>query len=1082
MYADAPVTDADRRAPLRSGNTAYVIFTSGSTGRPKGVAVSHAAIVNRLVWMQYEYRIGTDDVVLQKTPATFDVSVWEFFWPLQIGARLVLAAPDGHRDPAYLTELIAREAITVAHFVPSMLAVFVAALDTTDINPPATVGNAPVTDGDAPVVRGASRFWTERSGGAKRGSGGREEPGLSAPRTPPERSGGNRTQRGSGGREEPGLPAPRTRRSEAEAIKHSTRPERSGGQIKHVFASGEALPSRSAQRLRELTGARLHNLYGPTEAAVDVTYHEVTDADVDTVPIGVPVFNTQVYVLDARLRPVPAGVAGELYLAGDQLATAYVARPDLTSDRFVANPFGDGARMYRTGDLVRWNADGELEYLGRTDFQVKLRGLRIELGEIEAALGEVDAVTQAVVVVRRDQRTGDQLVAYLTAAGDIDPQRVKAEVAQRLPAYMMPNAIVVLDELPLNASGKLDRGALPAPSFAAEVYRAPVTAAEQTVAAVFAEVLGRDRIGLDDDFFELGGNSLIATRVVARLSAALAADIEMRAVFEAPTVAALAAYAAARTGTARDRAPLAPAPRPERIPLSPAQQRIWLLNRLETTAAVYNIPLVVRLSGALDTAALGAAVADVEARHEVLRTSYPDTPNGPVQRIRPPDAAANDLVPIDLVPVDTAPTRLADDIAAVVAPGFDVTTDPPLRVSLLRLAADDHVLVFVVHHIAADGWSLAPLARDLVTAYTARTRGAAPDWTPLPVQYADYALWQRALLGPDDDPESLAGRQLSYWRRQLAELPEELRLPTDRPRGTKPSFRGGRFAFTVDAETHGALAELAREHNATLFMVVHAALAVLLARLSASTDIAIGTPVAGRGEAALDDLVGMFVNTLVLRTDVRGDVTFHALLDSVRDTDMAAFAHADLPFERLVEAVRPARAGGRHPLFQVALTFQNFAATTVELPGVTMTTLDAAGDDTARFDLSVALRDRVAAAGAAAGIDGEITFARDLFDDETVATLVDRFLRLLAAAAAHPETAVGDLPLLSAAEHAAFTAVPAATRAALLPEIAGRGGIHGYERIAVCAEGGEITYQQLHEVSNRLARLLISRGVGPERR
>ncbi|MFE3703139.1 amino acid adenylation domain-containing protein, partial [Nocardia tengchongensis] len=423
-YSAAPLTDADRRVPLRDSNIAYVIFTSGSTGRPKGVAVPHSAIVNRLVWMQAEYGLTADDVVLQKTPATFDVSVWEFFWPLQIGAKLVVAKPEGHRDPAYLADLIAREGVTVTHFVPSMLAVFVA----------------------------------------------------------------------------------------EEAAARCTG-------LRMVFASGEALAPKPSHKLRALTGAELHNLYGPTEAAVDVTYHQVVDADTETVPIGRPVFNTQVYVLDSRLRPVPVGVAGELYLAGEQLARGYVARPDLSSDRFVANPFGDGERMYRTGDLVTWTADGELDYIGRTDFQVKLRGLRIELGEIESALTALDAIAQSVVVVRNDPHAGDQLVGYVIAAPGrtVDVDAVRAEIGESVPSYMVPSILMVLDEFPLNASGKLDRKALPAPVFEAAVFRAPVTPIEQIVAGVFGEILGLERVGLDDDFFALGGNSLIATQVAARL-------------------------------------------------------------------------------------------------------------------------------------------------------------------------------------------------------------------------------------------------------------------------------------------------------------------------------------------------------------------------------------------------------------------------------------------------------------------------------------------------------------------------------------------------------------------------------------
>ncbi|WP_460726979.1 amino acid adenylation domain-containing protein, partial [Nocardia heshunensis] len=552
-YSAAPLRDAERRAPLRDSNTAYVIFTSGSTGRPKGVAVPHSAIVNRLLWMQAEYGLTPQDVVLQKTPATFDVSVWEFFWPLQIGATLVVAKPEGHRDPAYLADLITAEGVTVTHFVPSMLGVFVATL--------------------------ADR-------------------GLEAT--------------------------------------HCT-------SLRKVFASGEALSPKPSHKLRALTGAELHNLYGPTEAAVDVTYHRVVDADVDTVPIGRPVFNTQVYVLDSRLRPVPVGVAGELYLAGVQLARGYVARPDLSSDRFVANPFADGERMYRTGDLVVWTADGELDYIGRTDFQVKLRGLRIELGEIESALTALDSIAQSVVVVRSDVHTGDQLVGYVIAAAGVtvDVEGVRAEIGETLAAYMVPSMLIVLDEFPLNASGKLDRKALPAPVFEAAVFRAPVTPVEQIVAGVFAEILGLERVGLDDDFFALGGNSLIATQVAARLSAALETQLGVREIFESSTVAALAAKA--ETHSSPMRQPLVAQQRPERLPLSLAQQRMWFLNRFDPESAVDNIPAAVRLSGLVDRQALQIAVADVLARHESLRTRYPEIDGQAFQEIVPTGQVIPDL-------------------------------------------------------------------------------------------------------------------------------------------------------------------------------------------------------------------------------------------------------------------------------------------------------------------------------------------------------------------------------------------------------------------------------------------------------
>ncbi|WP_416381956.1 amino acid adenylation domain-containing protein [Nocardia cyriacigeorgica] len=996
-YTDGPITDAERRAPLRPSNTAYVIFTSGSTGRPKGVAVSHGAIVNRLVWMQSAYQLDASDVVLQKTPATFDVSVWEFFWPLQIGARLVVAKPDGHRDPAYLAEIITAEGVTVTHFVPSMLAVFVA---------------------DAAAAQCDS--------------------------------------------------------------------------LRMVFASGEALSPKPAHRLRELTGAALHNLYGPTEAAVDVTFHEVTDADTDTVPIGAPVYNTQVYVLDARLRPVPVGVAGELYLAGTQLARGYVARPDLTSDRFVANPFGTAERMYRTGDLVAWTADGELEYLGRTDFQVKLRGLRIELGEIENALTAHESVAQSVAVVRSDARTGDLLVAYVVPAGgaSVDLDALRTHLSGRLPSYMVPAAIVVLDAMPLNPNGKLDRRALPEPEFEAREFRAPSTPVEEIVANTFAEVLGlpgERQVGLDDDFFDLGGNSLIATQVVARLGAALDTRVPVRTLFEAPSVAALAAKLESHAGTGSRRA-LVAGPRPDEVPLSLAQQRMWFLNRFDNQTAVNNIPLAVRLTGALDTEALALAVADVIDRHEVLRTVYPQTADGQgVQVVLP--AGQHRL---DLTPVDVPQAEITDRISELVLTGFDVTAEVPVRAELFHVldgeGPETHVLVFVVHHISGDGWSVRPLARDVMVAYAARTRGEAPGWAPLPVQYADFALWQRDTLGSEDDPSSLIAQQVAFWSNTLAGLPEQLDLPADRSRPAVASNRGEVYEFGIDAELLRGLDALARAHGASLFMVVHAAFAALLSRLSGSDDIAIGTAVAGRGEAALDDAIGMFVNTLVLRSEVRQDEPFTELLARTRETDLAAFGHADLPFERLVEILNPARSQARHPLFQVMLSFQNTGETTFELPGLEVAglPLDVV---TAKFDLHLNLTD------AADGMSAEFAYATDMFDRDTVASLAERLLRLLRAAVAEPASAIGDTDLLATGERerlvrewnatgfdvpAALPASPSATDPATLVAMFEAQAVRTPDAPALTFAATTLTYAQFSARVNRLARHLISLGVGPD--
>ncbi|WP_139277931.1 condensation domain-containing protein, partial [Rhodococcus marinonascens] len=742
-------------------------------------------------------------------------------------------------------------------------------------------------------------------------------------------------------------------------------------------------------------------------------HYETVAGDV-VVPIGAPVWNTRTYVLDARLRPVPVGVAGELYMAGVQLARGYQGRADLTADRFVANPFAGatagedaGSRLYRTGDLVRWNRDGDLEYLGRTDFQVKLRGLRIELGEIESALTAQDTVAQAVVIVHESD-LGQQLVGYVVPADGhtVNTEAVREAAGQSLPRYMVPDVLMVLDVLPLNSSGKLDRKALPAPEFTVRVFRAPTNPVEETVAGVFVEVLGVDRVGLDDDFFALGGNSLIATRVTARLGAALDARVPVRELFEASTVEALAVRLERHAGQG-GRPALVAGPRPGRVPVSLAQQRMWFLNRFDPGSAAYNIPLAIRLTGELDVAALGAAVTDVLVRHEALRTVFPDSEQGPSQVIVPVSQ-----VPVDLTPVPVAgEDELRDCAARLLTGGFDVAAGVPIRGGLFRVSDSEHVLAMVVHHICADGFSTAPLARDVVVAYAARCAGHEPGWAPLPVQYADYTLWQQEVLGSEDDPGSALSQQLGYWSGALAGLPDVLALPTDRPRPAVRSGIGGTVEFSVPAPTVVRLQSWAHERGATPFMVVHAALSVVLAKLSGTTDIAVGSPIAGRGEAALDDLVGMFVNTLVLRAECEPNQSFAELVDRVRETDLEAFAHADVPFERLVEELNPIRSQSFSPLFQVMLAFQNYTQSVVELPGLTIAPLEVEWE-AAQFDLSMTLGD----ADGGGGYVGSLAYASDIFDAGTAAQIAERFVRVLEAVLEDPTAAVGEVSVLGEAE------------------------------------------------------------------
>ncbi|MGW0183816.1 amino acid adenylation domain-containing protein, partial [Nocardia sp. NPDC003345] len=747
--------------------------------------------------------------------------------------------------------------------------------------------------------------------------------------------------------------------------------------------------------------------------------------------------------------------------------------------------FETGTRMYRTGDLVRWTPAGELEYLGRTDFQVKLRGLRIELGEIETALLAQPEVGQAVVTVAASQ-LGEQLVAYVVPASGarIDATELLDAVRVVLPAYMVPATVMQLDEFPLSPSGKLNRRALPQPQFEAREFRAPSTPIEEIVAGIYADVLGVDRVGVDDDFFALGGNSLIATQVAARVGRALDIDVPVRVLFEAPTVAALAVRAESQSGTG-GRVALAPRPRPahelasggtvERVPLSLAQQRMWFLNRFDPDSFVDNIPIAVRLSGELDTAALRAAVGDVLARHESLRTFYPEVDGTAYQQVLP----TAEVMP-ELASAEVAMAELPARLAELVTTRFDVTAEVPFRAGLFRLDATEHVLAFVVHHISGDGFSMAPLLRDVVTAYVARTAGDAPGWAPLEVQYADFTLWQRQVLGAEDDPASVIAQQVAYWSRELAGLPDQLDLPADRPRPAVASGRGATHTFEIDAETHTGLTELARAEGATLFMAVHAAFAVLLSRLSGETDIAIGTPIAGRGERALDDLIGMFVNTLVLRTPIDSGAGFTELLGAVRGTDIAAFGHADLPFERLVEILDPVRSQARHPLFQVMLSLQNTPPVQAELPGLTLGAVQMPME-TAKFDLQLDLSERPGTEG----IVATFIYATDLFDDATVAQFGRRFVRLLEAVVRTPERPLGDLPLLDVVEASDIVrggygperAVdPAATLVGLFADQV----VRTPEATAVAFEGTGLSYAEFAGRVNRLARHLMSLGVGPD--
>ena len=843
-----------------------------------------------------------------------------------------------------------------------------------------------------------------------------------------------------------------------------------------LMVGGEACPAETVAVWSK--DRRMFNAYGPTEATVVATLSRQLSG-ADTPPIGGPIWNMRAYVLDERLDVVPPGVAGELYLAGPGLARGYLNQAGLTAERFVACPFASGERMYRTGDLVRWRDDGELEYLGRVDEQVQVRGFRIEPGEIEAVLAEQPGVGRAVVVAREDRPGDRRLVGYVVPSqgSQVDPAAIRAAAAQALPVYMVPAAIVVLDALPLSVNGKLDRRALPAPKFAGGNGREPSTPAEEVLCQLFAEVLGVDRVGADDSFFDLGGHSLLVTRLISRVRSVLGIELEIRAVFDHPTVESLA-RSLDEAGKARPT--LARANRPERVPLSFAQQRLWFLTQLEGPSTTYNVPFAWRLRGRVDPAALTAALGDVVGRHEALRTVFPVVDGQPYQQVIPAGPAMPEVTVVSAEEAELAAlTRQASQHV------FDLAGELPVRAWLFMLGADECVLMLLMHHIASDGWSLGILLRDLEQAYQARLAGQSPDWADLPVHYVDYTLWQRELLGADQDHGSVLARQVEYWQSALADLPEQLELPFDRSRPAYPSYRGGHLAVDVDADLHRRLAELAREHDVTLFMVLQAGLAVLLSRSGAGADIPIGVPVAGRGgDEALQQLVGFFVNTLVLRADLSGNPSFAELLGRVRDQDLAAYANQDVPFERLVEVLNPVRSTAYHPLFQVMLASDDDTSRRWQVPGLQASDLPLPVDS-AKFDLSLLVRPRHEADGTPDGISCTLEYAADLFDTDTVQALAGRWIRLLGQVAADPELRVSDVELLTAAERELVTTqwndtareVPAAALPELFTAQAAR------TPDAVALESGNVSwsYAELDARSSQLARYLIGLGAGPER-
>jgi amino acid adenylation domain-containing protein len=853
--------------------------------------------------------------------------------------------------------------------------------------------------------------------------------------------------------------------------------------LRHVFSGGEALTSSTRDQFFARLGASLHNVYGPTETSVDAAYWTCDRAGKsDSVPIGHPIANKQLYVIDELFRVVPIDVTGEIYIGGSGLARGYSGLPGLTAEKFVPDPFSldPGARLYRTGDQGRYRPDGAIEHVGRVDNQVKIRGFRIELNEIEATLALHEDVHDCVVVAREDTPGNKRLVAYVVTGNLVlSPRALRQFLEGKLPSYMLPAAIVLIDKLPLTESGKVDRRSLPAPDAMDlepdEGFAAPRNQIEDLLAEVWAQLLGVKRVSVHDNFFALGGHSLLAARIVSRVREAFKTEIPLRALFEHPTVASLAEVVeAAMKGDQELQVPaITPFPHHKNPPMSFAQQRLWFIDRLVPGNAFYNMLGAFTLQGRLNVEALAGSLNDLIERHEILRTTYAEIDGDLVQVIQPQSPLS--LTKIDLTGLPAA-QRESEAYLLAVKEGerpFDLTRGPLIRAQLLRLTEEDHRLFLTMHHIVSDGWSLSLLLSELMMFYNARTTGVEARLPRLPIQYADYAAWQQLWLQGE-----VLVKQMDYWHRQLHAAPALLELPGDHPRPSTQSFKGAIHSFKVSSATTESLRRLCRQESATMFMVLLAAFDVLLSRYSGQHDIVIGTSVAGRNRSELERLIGFFINTLVLRTDLSGKPTFRELVGRVREISLGAYAHQDIPFEKIVEELQPQRDLSHTPVFQVMFELHNAPADTSDLPELTIRSMEIDGG-TSKFDISLALQE------AGNGLLGWFEYSTDLFTAEYIARMTGHFLTLLEAIAQDPDQKIGALTLLTEDEKRRILLEWNDTAAAYATEepfnvLFEQQVERTPNDIAVLCGSNQLTYAELNQRANSLARLLIEQGISAE--
>ncbi|VVN30180.1 Linear gramicidin synthase subunit D [Pseudomonas fluorescens] len=972
---------------LHGDNLAYVIYTSGSTGQPKGVGNTHAALAERLQWMQNTYRLNDSDVLMQKAPISFDVSVWECFWPLITGSRLLMAGPGEHRDPQRIAQLVQQYGVTTLHFVPPLLSLFI------------------------------------------------DEP-LSAECT----------------------------------------------SLRRVFSGGEALPAELRNRvLEQLPAVQLHNRYGPTETAINVTHWHCTTADGERSPIGRPLGNVICRVLDSELNPLPAGVPGELCISGIGLARGYLGRPGLTAERFVVDPLNEqGARLYRTGDRARWTADGVIEYLGRLDQQVKLRGFRVEPEEIEARLLAQDGVAQAVVLVR-ETAVGGQLIGYYTAcetseSADTQTARLQSALAAELPEYLVPAQLMRLDEMPLSPSGKLDRRALPQPQWQVREHVEPVTELEQQIAAIWRQVLGLQQIGLRDDFFALGGHSLLATQIISRTRQGCDVELPLRTLFEHSELGAFAdqVQLIQASGSTNKQPPIATVDRRQPVPLSYSQQRMWFLWQMEPDSPAYNVGGMARLRGVLDVRRFETALQALIMRHETLRTTFPSVGGVAQQKVHPETAMRMDWKDFSMLDADLREQRVQALADSEAHTPFNLETGPLLRACLVKTAEQEHYLVLTLHHIVTEGWAMDIFARELSALYEAFVDDRESPLAPLPVQYLDYSVWQRQWLESGERQ-----RQLDYWTAQLGREHPLLELPADRPRPPVQSHQGELFRFDLSDDLAARVRAFNAQNGLTLFMTMTAALAVLLYRYSGQTDLRIGAPVANRIRPESEGLIGAFLNTQVLRCQLDGQMSVGELFEQVRHTVIEGQSHQDLPFDHLVEALQPPRSAAYNPLFQVMCNVQRWEfQQSRTLAGMTVDYL--ANDARAtKFDLNLEVTDLDHRLGCC------LTYSTDLFDEPRIARMAGHWRNLLEALLADPQQRLSELPLLEATEQQnlfdSLGVEPGEHRLdQCIHQLFSEQALVRKDAPALTFAGQTLSYAELDSRANRLAWMLRERGVGPQ--